>query len=119
MVSEGAYIYMNDPRVGLIYIRTFNDSAYTQLDENFSAGDTVYYGVLLRDINDNATDSEIDVNVYTPKGIDSGYGAIANTNNGTYKGSFTLGASDELGYWIISAKVEETSGVGTALFNKS
>jgi hypothetical protein len=115
--SRTAIIFTDAP-VSYILVNTFNNSARTNPDNNFTFNEIVYYSVYLKDFNDSAVDSSINVNVYRTDGSQFGSTASTNTSGGSYNGSFNLTESGYGGKWIISVVDTSNQIFGTTLFNK-
>ena len=113
MFSDGAYLFVNEHDIAIVYVRTFNDSNYANFDDNFSVGDTIYYEINLADINLAAKSSNVNIAIYKPDGnLFDGKNVFV---NGEYKGNFS---ATEKGHWIISAMLP-TKVVGTSVFEVS
>ena len=111
-----AVVFVDAP-VSHILLSVFNDSARTKSDRNFTAGETVYYSVYIKDFNGSAVDSEIQISAYKPGGVQFGSTVTTVTSGGVYNGSFVLQAGDE-GKWLISVIDTDFEILGTTLFDK-
>ncbi len=114
MTEDGAFLFIADHDISLVYVRTFNTSSHTDYVDNFSVGDTAYFGVALMDINNNYKNSVVNLIIYRPNGT-----ILAEENvtvNGIFYSDFVV---DEVGTWLISAMIPETKVIGTALVKVS
>lgn len=117
MSTNRTAILLIDAPVSYITVNLFNNSGRTQHDNNFTAGETVYYSAFLYDFNDSAVDSNIEVNVYKPDMSQFGSVVSTSTTSGSYNGSFAL-TGNNTGSWLVSVTETNVSIIGTTLFNK-
>jgi len=115
--NRTAVIFVDAP-VSYMLINTFNNSARTNPDSNFTLGETVYYSIYLKDFNNSAVDSNINIKVYKLDGSQFGSTVSTNTSSGNYNGSFNLTESGYNGKWIISVVDMSNQIFATNMFNK-
>ncbi len=110
---RGAYIYIEDFDVSMIFVGTYTNESFKTEDfsRNFKVEDDVFYKIILQNDEKELVNSDLDIKIYNLDGNQE-QTLTSETSNGFFTGDFQPTQS---GIWLISVMIPETRNIGTAL----